>query len=83
MAEHLEIGDCVKLTAVPPEVARDGHRFPDTLAVFRSAVGCRFRVRGLDEYGHAELWVCEDGSEAKTGTAHTIWVEPEYLANED
>ena len=75
-----EIGDRVKVTKVPPAVERDGSKFPETLAIFQRTVGQMFKVRGIDTYGHIELWVYEDGSEDETGAAHSIWVEPAYLA---
>ena len=75
-----EIGDRIKLIKVPPAVERNGSTFPETLAIFQSAVGKMFKVRGIDAYGHVEVWVCEDGAEDETGAAHSIWVEPAYLA---
>lgn len=80
-ASRLEVGDRVKITIIPPQVERDRSRFPDTLALFQNAVGRVFHIRGFGEYGHAEIWLRQNGSEDGTGAAHSIWVEPEYLVS--
>jgi hypothetical protein len=77
---RFKVGDTVKLTGIPPQVDQDQRRFPETLDIFQKAVGRTFRVRGVDEYGHIELWLCYDGSEDERGVSHSIWVEPDYLA---
>jgi len=75
-----KVGDTVRLTGIPPQVQGDRGRFPDTFTLFERAVGGRFRVRGFDEYGHAELWLSDDGSEDTRGVSNSIWVEPQFLA---
>jgi hypothetical protein len=75
-----KLGDTVKLIGIPSQVQQDRRKFPDTFALFERAAGGKFRVRGLDEYGHAELWVSDDGSEDMRGVSHSIWVEPQFLA---
>jgi hypothetical protein len=76
----MKIGDRVRLRRIPPTVRRSWSRFPDTFQLFNRAVGGTFTVRGLDKYGHVELWLLENGSEDRSGAAHSIWVEPEHLA---
>ncbi len=80
MRAGTKIGDRVKLMRVPPAVRRCWSKFPDTFHIFQLAVGKAFTVRGVDKQGHIELWVCANGSEDQSGTAHSIWVEPEHLS---
>jgi hypothetical protein len=75
------VGDQVKLNGIPTPVEGDRERFPETFALFQKAVGRTFRVRGFGEYGHAELWLREDGSENENGGVNSIWVEPEHLTH--
>lgn len=63
----LAVGDTVRLTAVPPDVARMPE---ETRTVFAAALGEAFRVTDFDEYGLARLEVTRDD---------TIWVEPHFL----
>ena len=79
-APALKVGDRVKVLSIPKAVEHDRSEFPETFALFQSAVGRVFEIRGFGEYGHAELWVHPDGSPADTGAADSVWVEPEYLA---
>ena len=78
----LKVGDRIKLVRVPPQVVRDRERFPETIALFEKAVGRLFLIRDIDEHGHAELWLRDDGSEDNTGAADSIWVEPEFTLAE-
>ena len=75
----LNVGDRVKIVRIPPQVEHDRSRFPETFAIFQNAVGRAFQIRGFGDYGHAELWLRQDGSEDETGGKHTIWVEPAHL----
>jgi hypothetical protein len=77
---RFKIGDRVKVSEIPPPVVRDGAKFPETLDVFRCAVGRTFRIRDIDKHGHIELWLHKDGSEDETGCDQFIWVEAAYLA---
>jgi hypothetical protein len=79
-APPFKVGDRVKLVRIPPQVERDRSRFPETFALFQLAVGRVFDIHGFGEYGHAELWLHQDGSPADTGAAESVWVEPDYLA---
>ncbi len=79
-ARAFKVGDRVRVMRVPPEVERDGRRFPDTFAIFQIAVGHVFHIRGFSKCGRAEIWLDQDGSEDETGGADTIWVEPRHLA---
>ena len=67
----LEVGDWVRLIAVPPGVARMPE---ETRAVFAAALGRTFRIEAFNEYGLAELDLTR-----KVARLHTIWVEPQYL----
>jgi hypothetical protein len=51
----------------------------ETVELFRRCVGQTFRVDGLGEYGHLELNVCDDGSQAPDYSKHTIWIESAFV----
>lgn len=78
-APRLKVGDRVRLRRIPPEVRSSWSKFPDTFHLFKRATGGTFTVRGFDRYGHAELWLSENGAEDKSGAAHSVWVEPKHL----
>ncbi len=78
-APAFKVGARVRLKSLPPQVERDRSRFPDTFAIFQTAVGRVFHIRGFGKHGHAEIWLHRDGSEDETGAAETIWVEPDHL----
>jgi hypothetical protein len=67
------------MIGIPPQVEQDRDKFPETHALFKKAKGRIFRIRDFDQYGHAELWLLDDGSESKENVKHSIWVEPEHL----
>jgi hypothetical protein len=75
----LKVGDRVKIARIPPQVERDRSRSPEAFAIFQIAVGRVYEIRGFGKYGHAELWLRQDGSEDETGGADSIWVEPAHL----
>ena len=80
MATHaIKAGDRIKLVQIPPRVVSDRERFPETFELLEKAVGHVYEIRDIDEHNHAELWLRDDGSEASTGAAHSIWVEPEFV----
>jgi hypothetical protein len=72
----IRIGDKVRVLKVPPSVAKEMPA--ETRRIFRRCVGKVLRVDGFGRYGHLELNVNDDGSQA-TPTAHTIWIEPECV----
>jgi len=78
-ARNPQAGDRVKLVRIPPAVVSNRERFPETFELFEKSVGHTYQVRDIDEHGHAELWLQDDGSEDSTGAAHSIWVEPEFV----
>jgi len=72
-----KIGDRVRVIRVPPSVEQE---MPDeTVELFRRCVGQTIRVEGLGEYGHLELNVSDDGSQAPDYSKHTILIEPEFV----
>ena len=46
----LQVGDWVRLVAIPPAVAATP---PETQALFRRALGQTFRIESFGPYGHA------------------------------
>jgi hypothetical protein len=52
---------------------------PETVELFRCCVGQTFRIDGFGEYGHLELNVSDDGSQAADYSRHTILIEPEFV----
>ncbi len=73
----LKVGDRVRIVRAPPSVGRE---IPaETLELFKRCVGHIFRVDGFDEYGHLELNVADEGSQAPDYSTHTIWIEPEFV----
>ena len=80
MAAHpLKVGDRIKLVRIPPQVLADRERFPETFELLEKAIGREYETRGVDRYGHVEVWLHEDGSEDTTGATHSIWVEAEFV----
>jgi len=80
MTDHkLKAGDQVRVTQIPPAVIRDRDRLPETFDLFEKAVGHVYEIRDIDQHGHAELWLRDDGSEDRSGGAHSIYVEPEFV----
>jgi hypothetical protein len=76
---RLKVGDRIRVAQIPPSVLLAQQRFPETLELFQKAVGRVYEIRGIDEHGHAELWLRDDGSEDIGGGAHSIYVEPEFV----
>jgi hypothetical protein len=76
---RLKVGDRIRVAQIPPAVLLDRNRFPETLELFEKAVGRVYEIRGIDEHGHAELWLRDDGTEESGGGAHSIYVEPEFV----
>jgi hypothetical protein len=74
-----KVGNRVKVIKMPPQVRRAKDGSPEMFAAFQKALGTAFSIRGFDQYGHAELWLHDNGREAKRDVAHSIWVEPQYL----
>ena len=72
-----KIGDMVTVTHVPPglhDAAAIG-----TPKLFARVLGKTLRVDGFGRYGHLELNVLDDGSQAPDSCHHTIWIEPEFV----
>lgn len=75
-----KIGDRVRILAVPPSV---GQEMPEeTRQIFLNMVRRVLRVDGIGKYGHLELNVCGDGSQAPNAGHHTVWIEPEFVEPE-
>ena len=68
MARQFQVGDKVKVLAIPPGL--DDAAGIGTPEVFQRALGKTFRVAGFGEYGHLELVVSR---------SDTIWIEPEFV----
>ena len=70
----MNIGDNVRLTAIPPGLPVGKADLP-TKAIFEKCLGHEFKVVGFNDRGLAELPI-----ESVTGSmGGTIWVEPEFL----
>ena len=72
-----KIGDRVRVIRVPPSAEQEMPS--ETTELFRRCVSRTFRVDGFSEYGHLELNVADDGSQAPDYSKHTIWIEPEFV----
>ena len=72
------VGSIVRVLAVPPDVAS----MPaETKRAFRAAVGHRFKIRGIRRAALLiELDVSRRVVPLVSGFGHSIWVEPEFLA---
>ena len=75
----LRTGELIKVAQIPSQLLANRERFPETFDLFGKAVGHAYQIRDIDEHGHIELWLSDDGSEDSTGAAHSIWVEPEFV----
>src|SRR5687768_5094482 len=77
----IRVGDRVRITAIPPDVAglADDADELGTEGVFRQCLGLAFRVRGIDEHGHLELWVHGRDDGHPHAYLESIWVEPAYV----
>jgi hypothetical protein len=53
------------------------------LELFARVLGKTLPVDGFGRYGHLELNVLDDGSQAPDYCHHTIWIEPEFVEAED
>lgn len=73
----LKVGDLVRILRVPLAVQR---QMPEQIRqLFRRCVGKVLRIEDIDEHGHLELWVMQNGSQAPDCTKHTIWIEPRHV----
>ena len=73
----MKIGDQVRVLQVPTDI--DKEKFPETYSVFRHCVGKTLKIEGFGRYGHIELWVNDDGTQATDCCQHSIWIEPELV----
>lgn len=67
----------MRVLRVPPLVDEQGPE--ETRQLFHQCVGRILRVDGFGAYGHLELNVTDDGSQAPDECHHTIWIEPEFI----
>ena len=74
---QFRIGDLVKVVQIPLEL-NDAAGI-GTSELFQRVVGKTLRIDGLGEYGHLELNVLDDGSQAPDYCHHTIWIEPKFV----
>jgi len=72
---EFRIGQRVRVVSLPPLV--DMPR--ETQAIFSKCFGQVIRIDGVGPYGHLELNVLDDGSQAPDCCHHTIWIEPEHV----
>ena len=78
--QKLKIGDKIRVIGYrpckyPPGVVDE----MGTEELFKRCVGQTLRVDGFDKYGHVELNVADDGSQAPDYCMNTIWIEPEFV----
>jgi hypothetical protein len=78
-AMNLKVGDRIRVAQIPLAVLRYRKRFPETFELFQRAVGHIYEIRDINEHGHAELWLQDDGAEDSGGGAHSIYIEPEFI----
>ncbi len=76
-----KIGDLVVVTATPADL-HDAAGL-GTPELFARVVGKTLRVDGFGRYGHLELNVLDDGSQAPDCCHNTIWIEPEFVKGVD
>ena len=76
-----QIGDTVRVMQEPPYLYTDSPVDKDTAQFFERCLGQTFRIEAFDERGQLELWVTEAGRQAPDKLAHTIWIEPEFVAS--
>lgn len=67
----------MRVLQVPPSVEQQMPQ--ETRELFRRCVGQLLRIDGIDDYGHLELNVMDDGSQAPDYCHHTIWIEREFV----
>ena len=67
----------MRVLRVPPSV--DEQMPEETRQIFRRCVGQILRIDGFDDYGHLELNVMDDGSQAPDHCDHSIWIELEFV----
>jgi hypothetical protein len=70
-------GDKIRVLRVPPPVEQETPE--EVLLLFRRCVGQVLRIEAIDEHGHLELYVREDGTQAPDCLHHMIWIEPEHV----
>lgn len=74
---QFRVGEYVKVLQVPPGLHdASGIGTPE---LFRRVVGKTLRIDGFGQYGHLELNVLDDGSQAPDPSHHTIWIEPAFV----
>jgi hypothetical protein len=68
---HLKIGDTIRVNKYRPRKYAPGVKDEDgTEKLFKSMVGRRYKIKGIDEYGNIEL---------KPKRLHTVWIEPDLV----
>jgi hypothetical protein len=78
---QFRVGDLVKVVQVPPDL-HDAAGI-GTPQLFQRVLGKTLRIDGFGRYGHLELNVLDDGSQAPDYCHHTIWIEPEFVQGAD
>jgi hypothetical protein len=69
----------IRVVAVPPTVIQQSPRA--TQRLFRAMVGRRFKVRDIERQPLLlRLDVSKLAVPLLDGTAHVVWIEPEYVA---
>jgi hypothetical protein len=78
---QFRIGDLVKVVQIPPDLNdAAGICTPE---LFQRVVGKTLRIDGFGRYGHLELNVLDDASQAPDYCHQTIWIEPEFVKAAD
>lgn len=73
----LKVGDSVRVLKVPPAVEQQMPQ--DIRQLFQRCVGQVLRIEDIDEHGHLEFWITDEGLQAPDCTKHSIWIEPEFV----
>jgi hypothetical protein len=74
---QFRVGDLVKVVQAPPDL-HDAAGI-GTPELFQRVLGKILRIDGFGRYGHLELNVLDDGSQAPDYCHHTIWIKPQFV----
>jgi hypothetical protein len=74
----IKVGDIVRIIAVPDLAGMTADGLAEALPVFQYLVGKYKRVRGMDEYGCAQVSFVMRHDNGERGV-HSVWVEPFLL----
>jgi hypothetical protein len=71
-----KIGDRVRVEKTP---RMDSSWPAETVKIFKRVIGDSFQIRGFNQIGLAEIWAKDNGSPARGGRAHSLWIEMDCI----